>query len=512
MRILLLTLCLIFQASQTMAAEAKNRCYSKFSEVLECYIAAEDGAYSYEFLEEASKHDYSILTYHLNSQNWPLEEQLDIPTTTWHHKLRYYVPQTVKFSTALLYITGGYTANSDGEINHKPPRETFDFAAVARENKAVVIVLEAVPNQYLSLGGQWLKEDQIVAYTFKKVMEDPLNKAYLAAHLPMTKAVVKAMDTSQRVLADRGITIKEFVVSGASKRGWTAWLTSLADDRVKAIIPLVIDILNIKESIKNICNSHLNSCPPALKDYQKEGLIDRIDSPEFISLAMIEDPYMYLRQGEKFKRRLSIPKYIVNASGDDFFSPNGSDFYLKSLPGKNTLRVLPQAMHYFVGNPISDNLGNKDRFNNIMNVYFKMVLNNIAAPSMTWNFNEDSLDIKTSQKPIKVTLWSAFNERERDFRFLNSYGKTHLVIKTALLWLSTKLGFSYDACDNCYYSKDIEVNCPQHGQCQMHIALPKLEKGWRAAFVEVTHSIGHDEFTQSTGVDIFPQSYPLQKY
>lgn len=37
--------------------------------------------------------------------------------------------------------------------------------------------------------------------------------------------------------------LKNFVVGGASKRGWTTWTTAAVDDRVVAIVPVVIDLL-----------------------------------------------------------------------------------------------------------------------------------------------------------------------------------------------------------------------------------------------------------------------------
>lgn len=40
--------------------------------------------------------------------------------------------------------------------------------------------------------------------------------------------------------------VEKFLVSGASKRGWTAWLVGGVDDRVVAIAPIVMDMLNFQ--------------------------------------------------------------------------------------------------------------------------------------------------------------------------------------------------------------------------------------------------------------------------
>ena len=46
------------------------------------------------------------------------------------------------------------------------------------------------------------------------------------ARLPMTKATVRAMDTLADFLSGQQ-KITQFVVSGASKRGWTTWTAGL---------------------------------------------------------------------------------------------------------------------------------------------------------------------------------------------------------------------------------------------------------------------------------------------
>lgn len=52
------------------------------------------------------------------------------------------------------------------------------------------------------------------------------------------KAVVKAMDAVQEFTATLGspvTPVARYVVAGASKRGWTTWLTAAVDPRVVAI-------------------------------------------------------------------------------------------------------------------------------------------------------------------------------------------------------------------------------------------------------------------------------------
>ena len=72
----------------------------------------------------------------------------------------------------------------------------------------------------------------------------------------MTRAVVRAMDLVQDITKQNKVNVNEFVVSGASKRGWTAWTTAAIDKRVIAIVPMVIDMLNLNESFENHYRSY----------------------------------------------------------------------------------------------------------------------------------------------------------------------------------------------------------------------------------------------------------------
>lgn len=80
----------------------------------------------------------------------------------------------------------------------------------------------------------------MIAFTWYTFMKDTSKSAYLA-RLPMTKAVVRAMDTVTSFIGDSlGHNIQEFIVAGASKRGWTTWTTAAVDSRVVGMIPIVM--------------------------------------------------------------------------------------------------------------------------------------------------------------------------------------------------------------------------------------------------------------------------------
>jgi PhoPQ-activated pathogenicity-related protein len=83
-------------------------------------------------------------------------------------------------------------------------------------------------------------EDAVIAWTWKTFVENPDDPSILL-RLPMTKAVVKAMDTAVDFAAKTKIAnIQTFLVAGASKRGWTTWTTAAVDKRVFAAAPIVM--------------------------------------------------------------------------------------------------------------------------------------------------------------------------------------------------------------------------------------------------------------------------------
>ena len=134
-------------------------------------------------------------------------------------------------------------------IRDSPPTDlAIQFSVTTN---SVVAELGMVPNQPLTFATdskpRW--EDGLIAYTWDKFFKT--GDSRWPARMAMTKSATAAMTAIQRLLAEEDVNIKDFFVAGASKRGWTTWTTAAVDDRVRAIAPIVIDLLNIEPSFEH---------------------------------------------------------------------------------------------------------------------------------------------------------------------------------------------------------------------------------------------------------------------
>ncbi|CAK8740675.1 hypothetical protein SODG_004630 [Sodalis praecaptivus] len=104
-----------------------------------------------------------------------------------------------------------------------------------------------------------------------------------------------------------------------------------------------MDLLDTKKSLEHMYQSYGKNWPVAFYPYYKQGVDQQIGTDEFASLMTLEDPLTYLNTD--MGDRLKIDKYIINASGDDFYVPDNSHFYYDQLPGSKSLRVVPNSSH-----------------------------------------------------------------------------------------------------------------------------------------------------------------------
>lgn len=477
-----------------------------YQSVLRSFIKNNEFNKSYHLHSIKNSNGIKIITFILESQKWPIKPDNNIETTIWKHKIHLYVPSEILHKTALLYVSGGINYSKERKEEFLSSKEKLDFEKLAEDNKAVVAVIEDVPNQYLFIDGEPKKEDDILAFTYKKIIEDPDQYAELAGHLPMAKSIIAGMNFTIEILQERNITIENFVLVGASKRGWAVWLASLEDSRVSAIVPIVIDILNVQNNIEHICRSYIKGCPLALDSYKQYSVLELLMTNASKPLLEIEDPYSYLKLPE-YQAQASIPKYIINAAGDDFFAPDSAKFYFPELTGEKYLRYLPKAMHYFSGSAITDYLNNAAIINKAIDNYFYFHLNNIELPQISWSFTDNKVTVNSSIIPKEVHLWTAHNDNERDFRFINNYKYWHLLYKAFIANTGVDYLF-HNLCDNCYYEEEIIFSCPPQQECVIEASLESFSKGWRASFLELHYEIEEREFVATTQINIFPDTYP----
>ena len=426
---------------------------------LDDYVAKADDSYTYSLVKTDAGPGYTAYILDMTSQTWRSKDEVDRPL--WKHWLTIIKPDNATADKALLWITGG--------SNGRPAPDSADkmLVGIAMSAGAVVADLKMVPNEPLVFpdGGRPRTEDGIIAYSFNKCLATGDNSWPLL--LPMVKSAVRAMDTVQshlKSLDSGALDIKQFVVSGGSKRGWTTWLTAAVDKRVVAIAPAVIDVLNMNEQMKHHFAAY-GFYSDAIADYSEMKVFERLDTPEGQALTKIVDPYEYR------DRYAAIPKCLINSSGDQFFLPDSAQFYFDNLPGEKYLRYVPNTDH---------GLGNSDAIQSLL-VFYQSILKNAPRPKFSWSVKADgSIEVKTTTAPKAVKLWQASNPKARDFR-LEIIGPA---------WKSSDLDVGSDG---AFVAK-----------------VPKPKEGWTAFFAELTFDSGGPlPYKFTTEIHVVPETLPF---
>jgi PhoPQ-activated pathogenicity-related protein len=427
---------------------------------LDDYVAAPDTNYAYRLVNTYKGNRQTTYILEMTSQAWLTTNEVDRPL--WKHWVNIVKPDEVTTTNALLFISGGANGGA-------PPRSADPMLTqIAVSTKSVIAELKMVPNQPLVFAGETegRKEDSLIAYTWDKFLRTHDPK--WPARLPMTKAAVRAMDTVTAFCASPeagNVQVSGFVVAGASKRGWTTWTTAAVDKRVVAIVPIVIDILNVPLSMQHHYAAY-GFWAPAVGNYTAFHTMDWMGTPEDAALQKIEDPYSY-------RQRFTMPKLLINASGDQFFLPDSAQFYFADLPGVKYLRYEPNADHGLKGS---------DAYQCLMTFYMAM-LNRFHLPEFSWTLEgDDAIRVTAKDKPNSATLWQATNPDARDFR-LETFGPK---------WQHSTL--------------DIE------GKADFVAQVQKPAKGWKAFFVELAFPSSKEtpDFKFTTQVRVVPDVLPYQ--
>lgn len=448
------------QALQPLA-EALESEVTPLSPTLGEYVAALDPAYEYTVVQQNSGPDYTLYTLSMTSLRWRAAEELT--PSAWTHWIGLIVPDQTTTSKAHLIITGGKVGEDEPDLDLLPL-----VAPIAVQTGTPVAILGQIPAQPSMSPDRpdSMKEDTLVAYSWRQAM-DTLDPTW-AAYYPMVKASARAMDTVQAFMQDTvGTAPDGFIVTGFSKRGATAWLTAAVDPRVDAVVPGVFSALNLGDLAENQLRSYGDYAEAAV-DYSNERVLQDIRSPEGRFLRRAVDPIHY-------RRALTMPHYIVQATGDEFFLADASRSFVDAIPGEALQRVIPNERHA-LEEQLDDNLDG-------LTAWYQAVLTDTPRPAITENVDESGrLTVTTDQEPTSVTLWTAHRD-DRDFRFTS----------TGAIWEPTTL----ESTDGAAFAYAVELDQPAQGYTAHLVE-------FRFPGVEALEQL------YSSSVYVTPTEYPMQ--
>ncbi len=431
---------------------------------LDSYVEAEDPAFSYEIVETVPAEAWTEYRIHLISGTWLTEEEVDEPQ--WWHWLTLVVPREIRESESLMLIGGGWR----GDTIPIAAKEAMIQAALS--TGSVVSHLSNVPFQPIDFKGDTaggVFEDELIAFAWLQFLEGGATEDVQTwlPRFPMTRAVVRAMDVVQEICESDDKPVDGFFVAGASKRGWTTWTVAAVDDRVIGAAPVVIDLLNVIPSFQHHWQCY-GDWAPAIDPYVNLGIMNWIDTDEFLSMLKLVEPFEFLE-------RLRMPKLLINATCDEFFVTDSWKFYWKELQGENYLQYVPNVGHGLHGSYLTENLVS----------FYQRIITGTEIPSFHWSVSQDTIYAEVNpDNDYQISLWEAVNTEGRDFR-------------------------SYVIGEEAWRREALEIR--QSGLYAIPITLPEI--GYKGSLVEVVFN-PESEFplTLTSGTLVTPDTYPFDPF
>lgn len=381
---------------------------------LDDYVARKDKSYQWRVIDERMITPQVVFKEMiLTSQTW---RGMD-----WHHRVHLYYPAAMKGTREVfLFIAGGGWNDEEerqreaklakerqdrkpGEIpaadlGRKPGFEQILSTEMVNITGMPAVVLYNVPKQPIFEGKV---EDQIISYTFDEYLTT--GDATWPLLVPMVKSAVRTMDAITEFGAKEWQSkVTDFVVAGASKRGWTTWLTSAADKRVKACAPAVIDVLNMTAQMKHQVESY-GAYSEEIDDYTSRNLPAKWETPRGKDLMKIVDPYFYLD-------RITQPKMLVLGTNDPYWTLDALNIYWGDIKGDKYVLYVSNKGHAPIDMP------------RLMATFSSLALRvagKVTYPKMTWDLRPTTAGLTLTieaDRPIEHAWAYVTTSSTRDFR------------------------------------------------------------------------------------------------
>lgn len=350
------------------------------------YVQAADGSTDWTRIAGGDFGAGRFLAAELQSQTWR--------GSPWRHQFAIYMPAklAVERPPLVLWVDGGSTP--EGQVQ-PPAKQLPILAAIADAAGLPAAVVRQVPNQPLE-GGR--REDDLIAHTFEQFFEsgDPASLLLL----PMVKTVTSALDAAaDLVQREWQFDIDGCVVAGASKRGWTSWLAAAVEPRVKGLVPMVIDMLDLPRHMRLQIES-FGAPSEALHDYVSRDLHRRLDTPRGDELLTIVDPVRHAAA-------ITQPKIIALGTNDEYWPLESLDLYRGRLRGPTWVSYAPNSGHDIP--PL--------RVAPLVAALGRHVAGVEPLPDVAWSCDTASriCALAADPLPAETLLWTAASDT-RDFR------------------------------------------------------------------------------------------------
>lgn len=324
--------------------------------------------------------------------------------------------------------------------------------------------------------------------------------------LPMVKAAMAAMRSVQEYTKQAGIAdIDGWVVSGASKRGWTTWMVGAVNcptcPNIDAIAPIVPIVPNLQVGVHHMWRA-FGGFTFAFNDYTDVNFTTRIDDPATAGLFKIVDPINYV------DRLARLPKTILVSSGDEFMMFEWTQNWKDTFKGETHVYIADNAEHSYATG-IRGLLRTLTSFSN-------SVFLNGTRPKFDYQLDTEngtiSVQVPQDQELVKVVLRHAntLSDERRDFRLAakpltKDNGTAYCKLPTLLV-----SGICFQPI--IWHGKTLK---PKKGQPGVYsVKVPEPKKGWTGAYVEVYFKSDtglKQNYQLTTPGMVWPQTFPFEE-